>query len=38
MGSLSNQVSYDAFNYVDVSNYENKTSFGKMQDEVVFVI
>jgi len=26
-GSLSNQVSYDAFNYVDVSNYENKTSF-----------
>jgi hypothetical protein len=27
MGSLSNQVSYDAFNYVDVSNYETKTSF-----------
>lgn len=26
-GSLSNQVSYDAFNYVDVSNYETKTSF-----------
>ncbi len=26
-GSLSNQVSYDAFNYVSVSNYETKTSF-----------